>query len=74
MDPKKAMGKNNSEAAQFFGWIAVLLGTWMVASTLRELLLEYLPGTEGPMLTLIIGFVLIGSAVAFFGKQKPWRK
>lgn len=75
--PKKdkiAIISKKHEFASFMGWLTILIGTWMIASTLRQTVMDHFVGNKGPIIAYIIGFMFIGAAVALFGKKKPWNK
>lgn len=71
---KIALVSKKQEFSSFMGWLTILIGTWMIASTLRQMVMDMFIGNKGPIIAYIIGFVFIGAAVALFGKKKPWNK
>ena len=71
---KIALVSKKQEFSSFMGWLTILIGTWMIASTLRQMVMDMFIGNKGPIVAYIIGFVFIGAAVALFGKKKPWNK
>lgn len=73
--PKKdkiALVSKKQEFAAFMGWLTILVGTWMIASTLRQMVMDMFIGNKGPIIAYLIGIAFIGAAVALFGKKKPW--
>jgi hypothetical protein len=60
------------ELSNFMGWLTILVGTWMIASTLRQMVMDYFIGNNGPLVAYVIGFSFVGAAIALFGKNKPW--
>jgi hypothetical protein len=66
--------KVNKEMSGFVGWIAIMIGTWMITATFRDLVATYFVGDGGIAISLFIGFIFIFFAVLFFGKDKPWEK
>jgi len=60
------------QLSAFMGWLTILVGTWMVASTLRQMVMNYFIGNNGPLIAYLIGFMAVGVSVALFGSNKPW--
>lgn len=69
---KSALSSKKREISSFIGWLTILVGTWMIASTMRSLVMDMFVGNKGPLIAYMIGFAFIGLAVALFGKKKPW--
>ena len=55
----------------FIGWLVLLVGTWLIASSAKEYIVEHLP--DSSILTLfIVGIVVVMLSVALFGRKPPW--
>jgi CBS domain containing-hemolysin-like protein len=75
MQPKgKVELTSSKEMSQFLGWIAMLIGTWVIASTTIDVILSYFHDSDALVLSIGLGFVFIASAVIIFGKKRPWAK
>lgn len=63
---------SSNEMSQFVGWISILIGTWVIASTTIDVIVSYFSNADARILSIGIGFVCIAAAVVLFGKKKPW--
>jgi len=63
---------SSNEMSQFLGWISILIGTWVIASTTIDVILSYFSSADATMVSMGIGFICIAAAVVIFGKKKPW--
>lgn len=60
-----------SHGKSFLGWLVLLVGTWLIASSAKEYVVQHLPNNSAPTL-FIVGILVIILAVAIFGKKAPW--
>lgn len=63
---------SSNEMAQFLGWISILIGTWLIASTTIDVILSSFSSANARILSVGIGFVFIAAATIIFGKKSPW--
>lgn len=63
---------SSNEMSQFLGWISILIGTWVIASTTIDVIISYFSNADAQILSIGIGFISIAAAVVIFGKKKPW--
>ena len=60
-----------TQGKSFLGWLVLLVGTWLIASSAKEYVVQFLPDNSAPTL-FIIGLIVIMFAVVIFGKKAPW--
>ena len=55
----------------FVGWVAILVGTWLIATSARQFIVEHISSTS-PATFIALGVVIIIFAIVIFGKKAPW--
>jgi len=61
------------EIKDFVGWVILVVGTWFLAISIRQMLVDFLYlGMAGELVTIAFGLALIIVSITLFGRKKPW--